>query len=125
MPYILAANQARAHSWNDALISNHKENIIESSIANLFWVKDEVVYTPPVNEGCISGIMREHLLEIALDNEISIQEKALTIDTLRNADEVFLTNAVRGIKWIKQVEQQNYGNDFTKNILYPLLKIVF
>ncbi len=114
--YATAARQAKQYKWNDALLSNTHGNIIESTIANIFWVKDEVVYTPPVSEGCISGVMRRHIIEILQQANIQIQESPLSKNTLLDADEVFLTNAIRGIKWAHAIEDSSYSNHLTSRI---------
>jgi branched-chain amino acid aminotransferase len=61
--YAVAAQYARAQKWNDALICNTAGNIIESTIANIFWVNDNQLYTPPLAEGCIAGVMRRHIMQ--------------------------------------------------------------
>ncbi|MBA3829982.1 MAG: aminotransferase class IV [Taibaiella sp.] len=108
--YALAARQAQQHHWNDALVCNTNGNIIESSIANIFWIKERSVYTPPLTEGCIAGVMRRHVLARLSENNIPVIEKPLLPEELLQAEEVFLTNAIRGIKWVKQVDNSNYIN---------------
>jgi branched-chain amino acid aminotransferase len=109
--YAIAARQAKANKWNDALVCNTDGNIIESTIANIFWVKNDVVHTPPLSEGCIAGIARRYLT----DNTIVIEQK-LALSDLEAADEVFLTNAIRGIKWVKNINNTNLNNVITKNL---------
>ena len=101
----MAARQAKQNKWNDALVLNTAGNIIESAIANIFWVKDGNIYTPPLAEGCVAGVMRRHLLQITP----GIAEKPLTIDALSAADEVFLTNAIKGIRWVRYVGEWEYA----------------
>ncbi len=101
--YAMAAQQARQRKWNDALISNTKGNIIESTIANIFWVKGGTIYTPPLSEGCVAGVMRRHIM-----SQISVEEQPLTTEELSLADEVFLTNAIKRIKWIGAIGDKRY-----------------
>ncbi len=110
--YAIAARQAKARQWNDALISNSSGNIIESTIANIFWIKDEKIYTPPLTEGCVSGVMRRHLMQILQ----GVIEQPLTGEILLDADEVFLTNAIKKIRWIGRIEDKEYGNELIKKI---------
>lgn len=109
--YAASARQARENKWNDALICNTNGNIIESTIANIFWVKDGDIYTPPLSEGCVAGVMRRHLLTTH-----NIHEAPLSVDTLLNADEVFLSNAIRGIRWVGNIGNKSYAN----TISHPL-----
>jgi branched-chain amino acid aminotransferase len=105
LPWSVAATQARQAGWNDALVRNAQGGITESTIANVFVVKDGRIYTPPLTEGCVAGVMRQYLLARVPE----IIEQRLTIDDLKAADEVFLTNAVRGIKWVGRFEDTVYS----------------
>lgn len=104
--YAMAARQAKANKWNDALVCNTNGAIIESAIANVFWVKDGAVYTPPLASGCVAGVMRRHILEQIK----GVTEKILTRDELMSADEVFLTNAIKTIRWVGRIGDKQYRN---------------
>lgn len=114
--YSQAARQAKMHKWNDALILNAEGRIIESSIANLFWVAQGKIFTPPLSEGSIAGVMREFILQLAASKSIFLEEKILTLDELGNAEEMFLTNSIKRIKWIRTVEAQSFSNDISRQL---------
>lgn len=114
--YAVAAQQARQHRWNDALICNTDGNIIESTIANIFWVKDKKIFTPPLAEGCVAGVMRRFLLELLPSKGFGITEHVCTRETLQKADEVFLTNAIRRVKWVKEAAGHGYSHALTREI---------
>jgi branched-chain amino acid aminotransferase len=114
--YTIAAQEAIANRWNDALICNTDGYIIESTIANVFWVKDQKVYTPPLSSGCIAGVMRNYLVSNLSQLGIDVIEKGLSIGEALAADELFLTNAIKRIKWIATFENKFYINDFTRHI---------
>jgi branched-chain amino acid aminotransferase len=118
--YVIAAQQAKAYQWNDALILNTKGNIIESTIANIFWIKDSIVHTPPLSEGCVAGVMRRKLLNDLPALGMKIIEQPLTGEILMNADEVFLTNAIRRIKWVASVNEKKIKNDTIARIFRSL-----
>ncbi len=109
--YAVAAKQAKINKWNDALICNTQGHIMESTIANIFWVKDGTIYTPPLSEGCVAGVMRRHLLTLNDKKGAKIIERPLQREYLLNADEIFLSNAIRKIKWIKQIEDHKMVTD--------------
>lgn len=117
--YPLAAVQARESGLDDVLIMNDRQNIIESSIANIFWVKDKHLFTVPVSEGCVDGTMRRFIMEYS---GYKVVQQPLTVELLHTADELFLTNSVRKIKWIHRMEGQEkcYGNDFSKQLFSRL-----
>ena len=114
--YAIAARQAREHKWNDALICNTNGNIIESTIANIFWISSGIIYTPPLADGCVAGVMRRHIIE-----KIAVTEKSLSEGELQAADEVFLTNAIKGIRWVHEIGNTHYSNKQTHKV-YDLLK---
>jgi branched-chain amino acid aminotransferase len=118
--YAMAARQAKNNKWNDALILNDKGNIIESTIANIFWVKNKTIHTPPLAEGCVAGVMRAYLLQQLPALGYTVLEKPLTTDMLFSADEVFLTNAIRRIKWVKPINKKNEDLNLTSAIYKQL-----
>jgi branched-subunit amino acid aminotransferase/4-amino-4-deoxychorismate lyase len=113
--YAIAAKQAQENNWNDAFICNENSRVIESTIANIFWIKDSVVYTPPLADGCVAGVMRRYIME-----QIEVKEKSFTVHELTEADEVFLTNAIRGIRWVKNFAEYHYLKSQTQTIYQSL-----
>jgi branched-chain amino acid aminotransferase len=111
---------------NDALILNQHGRICEATIANIFWIKDDRIHTPPLSEGCVAGVMRKYLLEKIPAINRKTSETELTIDELQNAEEVFLTNAVYGMRWVRGFRDKQYQNiqciKLFQSILSPLWK---
>jgi branched-chain amino acid aminotransferase len=101
--YVMAAQQAKQNKWNDALVCNTDGNVIESTIANIFWIKGDTVYTPPLTEGCIAGVMRRHIM-----SKIPVVEQTLSPSLLYGADSVFLTNAIRRVKWVNYIGNHSF-----------------
>jgi branched-chain amino acid aminotransferase len=119
--YAMAAQEAKEKKWNDALVLNSQGNIIESSISNIFWVKDEVVYTPPISEGCIAGIRRANWISSLKEKGTPIIEMPLSKEMLLQADEVFLTNSIRKIRWVYEIENKIYENAFIRKQILKLI----
>lgn len=114
--YAMAAQVAKQQKWNDALLLNTTGNIIESTIANVFWVKDGDLHTPPLSEGCVAGVMRRHLLETVP----GIKQEPLTQQILMECDELFLTNAIRSIRWVGQYGDRKYDNTLSHRLFTSL-----
>lgn len=114
--YSYAARQARENHWNDALIPNEHGRIAESTIANIFWVKDARIYTPPLTEGCVNGVMRRHISQSPALRDYPVEERYLTRESLLDADEIFLTNAIRKIKWVRDFEGKKYKPELSRTI---------
>ncbi|MBI5856496.1 MAG: aminotransferase class IV [Sphingobacteriales bacterium] len=120
VPYAMAALYAKENELNDSLVLNVHERICDSTIANIFWIKDNLIFTPPLSEGCVAGVMRKYLLEKLPRLNYRIQKKILTVTDLLAADEVFLTNAIKGIRWMKQFRDKSYNADKTVEIYKSL-----
>lgn len=116
LPYRVAADFAKRNQWHDAFVLNQNNNTIESTIANLFWIKKDKLFTPPLTEGCVQGVMRAYLIDKMQRNVNPIEETFCTEKILKNADEVFLTNAVSGIRWIRFFNEKEYSKDIVQKI---------
>ncbi len=95
---------------DNCLLQNDRGNIIESSSGNLFIVSNGVLYTPPLSDGCIGGIMRMQVINIALENKIKVYESSLNPQNLLVADELFFTNAATGVQWVGTYRTKRYGH---------------
>jgi len=124
LPYTMAAIYAKANKLNDCLVLNTDGNIADGTIANVFLIKEGVVITPGPDQGCVNGVMRRHLLEKMKDAGYSIQENPVSVSTLEEADEVFLTNAISGIRWVKQFREKVYSNNLTVEIYNRFIKTI-
>ena len=90
--------------------------VCESTVANIFFIKNEMIYTPSLNEGCVAGIMRQFLLKTLPVKGFQIIEKEITIDELVDADEVFLTNSIQNIRWVKKISDKIFDSTVTRKI---------
>ncbi|MFM7234838.1 MAG: aminotransferase class IV [Flavobacteriales bacterium] len=115
--YVQAAIHARDKGLDEALIQNNKLSIIESNSSNLFIVANGVLYTPTLEDGCVAGTMRMNIINLALENKIKVYECTLNPHNLLTADEMFLTNAVRGIEWVVGYRTKRYFNDMSKKMI--------
>ena len=102
------------------MVLNQFGNICDSTIANVFICKGDKIFTPPLTQGCIEGITRNRIIKTLNENGFNIQEKPLTPNNILQADEVFLTNAITPIKWVKQIEDKTYSNKMVQKI-YKLI----
>lgn len=117
LQYAMAALWAKENKLNDALLLNSSNNIADCTIANIFIIKDGIIATPALTEGCIAGVMRKHVIETLKQQNIIVAETAINIEDIANADEVFLTNAIKGIMWVRQFRESNYVNCETRKIV--------
>jgi branched-chain amino acid aminotransferase len=124
--YAVAAQYAKQQKWNEALVLNQHGRICDTTIANIFFVSGSQVHTPSLSEGAVAGVMRGYLLEQMQQTVISVQEGAYTVQDLQQADEIFLTNAFYGIRWVKQLGNQHYkfrqSAQFFQEFVKPLFE---
>ncbi|TNE57822.1 MAG: hypothetical protein EP344_10720 [Bacteroidetes bacterium] len=95
--YVVAAAEARSRGLDDVILLNTSDGVCEATSSNVFWWEGPVLCTVPLSAGCVAGIMRKTILALARMEGLAVQEKPATFATLESADEVFVTNAIRGI----------------------------
>jgi branched-chain amino acid aminotransferase len=120
LPYVLAALTAKKEKWNDAILLNTSGRICDTTIANIFIVKKGVVYTPSLQEGCVAGVMRRVVIQNMAKSAIELVEKEISISELMDADEVFLTNSIYNIRWVKGIGDSSFQNSFTDQFFLAL-----
>ena len=121
--YAMAALWVKQQQLNDAVLLNPYNRIADATIANVFMVKEGMVKTPSLNEGGINGIMRRNLLEKLPEIGIPVEETTLSVEELLMADEVFLTNSIYGIRWVKQLKEKKYSSNITSLISKKIVHI--
>ncbi len=116
--YVLAGIYARNQSCDDAFLINDQENIIETTSSNIFIVKQDEISTPGLDEGCIPGVMRRNLLKIIENKtEYHLKRGNINFKDIIEADEIFLTNAIRGIQWVAGVREKRYYHDTASHLV--------
>ena len=93
---VLAVNDAVKHGFDDAILLNHHNEVVETSSANIFAVLNNVVVTPSVTTGCLPGVIREVILE-EFPSSLKMAQIPFTTSELLSAQEVFVTSSLRGI----------------------------
>jgi branched-chain amino acid aminotransferase len=122
LPYFMGAMFAKKQQCNDALILNSEGNICDSTIANVFYVKDETIYTPALTQGCVAGVMRKFLIDKIRTLNFAVHETVVTKNDILNADEVFLSNSIYNIRWVAGLENKRFTNTIIFKIVEELIK---
>ncbi|MBI1225678.1 MAG: aminotransferase IV [Bacteroidetes bacterium] len=110
---VLASIAKKEAAWDDCLMLNTANRIACGTSSNIFMVKNGELYFPPLTEGCVAGTMRAILLDLANKHDIKSHESQLDISELKTAEELFLSNAVLGIRWIEQISEIGKIYSFT------------
>lgn len=119
--YAMGAIQAKKYQHNDSVILNTSGRVCDSTIANVFYVRDGTIFTPPLSEGCVAGVMRSHLLTQLPLSGYNVVEKETSVDDLLDADEMFLTNAINGLRWVGEFQGKTYGNTIATKIFHSTI----
>lgn len=124
LPYIMAARHARENGLDDCLVLNAAGNIADSSRANIFLVTGNHIITPPLQEACVEGVMRRWLLDCLRNSKKSpeLLEKPVTPGDLLQAREIFLTNAISGIRWVRQCGETRYACDISRALFRQFIQ---
>ena len=118
---VLGSIYATENGYQNCLLLNEKKMVVEALQGNLFLVKGTTIITPPTSDGCLRGIIRKQLIEIAKTlKEYTIEEKSISSFDLQKADELFVTNVMIGIQPISNYRKKKYGTEVAKMLLQKL-----
>jgi len=118
---VLGAIHAKENGFDNAILKNTDGNFIEATNSNLFIIKQGIIYTPPLTEGCLDGTMRKWVLE-----QVNVIEKLLSPLDIKEADEIFITNAIAGIIPVEVVSIETtkiYKTDFAQQLQEKLISL--
>ncbi|WP_214229178.1 aminotransferase class IV [Pedobacter sp. B4-66] len=112
--YVMAGLYKKQYNLDEAFILNQNGFLCESISSNVFVVYNKQIYTPALSEGCIAGVMRNVVMNIAKANDIPLIQAQINPEVLKEAEEVFITNAVGGIRWVMGYGRKRYFNEVTR-----------
>lgn len=107
--YVLASIYRKEEGLDDCFIVNSQNRIIEGISSNLFIVKDGSLITPPLSEGCVAGVMRSYLLNLLEQKDIEYRMAPIQLEDLFQAQEIFLTDSIKGIRWVGSYKVKRYN----------------
>jgi branched-chain amino acid aminotransferase len=103
LPNVWAVAEAQKEGFDEVVLLNERGEIAECTAANIFAVKNGKVYTPPLNSGCLEGVTRGILFEIAPEAGVAVVEQSLRPEDLYSADEVFITSTNRNLLGVGEI----------------------
>jgi len=122
---ITASIYAKENDLDNCLLLNDSKNVIEALQGNLFMLKGNTLVTPPVSEGCLNGVMRLQILNLARKIDgLDVVEAVISPFDLQKADELFITNVIKGIQPITRYRKKEFTIDFSKKILQKLNEMI-
>lgn len=119
--HITGSIYADENDLQNCLIVNNEKNVIEALQGNLFMVTKGTLVTPPVSDGCLNGIMRKQIIAIAEKMEgIEVIERSVSPFELQKADELFITNVIKGIQPVTKYRKKEYNNEIAVKLLQKI-----
>lgn len=118
--FVMAGIYRKENSLDEVFILNSNGFLCEAMSSNVFVVFKKKIYTPALSEGCIAGVMRSVVMKLAAQSNIEVIEAQINPDILNEAEEVFLTNASRGIQWVMGFNSKRYFNKVSAGLLDKL-----
>lgn len=94
--FILITRKPEHALADEIVLLNESNHVCETSSSNIFWLKAGTYYTPSLQTGCIGGVMRRHMIQKLTQEGSTVLHVAEPVDSLLHADEIFVSNAVRG-----------------------------
>jgi branched-chain amino acid aminotransferase len=112
---------ANENDLDNCILLNEEKSVIETLNGNIFMLKDGVLSTPPIADGCINGIMRKQVLALAKTIEtIEVRETTISPFDLQKADELFITNIIKGIQPITKYRKKEFETNLSNLLLTKL-----
>ena len=123
--YVLAGMFAQQQGFDDALLLNEHGYIVEATSSNIFVLKEKTLYTPSLDYGCVEGIMRKQVIRLANNLGFDVNDKAdILPEDLIEMDELFLTNAIVGLKYASGYKTRRYFKKASTKIMGELNKVL-
>jgi branched-chain amino acid aminotransferase len=112
---------ASENGLDNCILLNDSKNVVEALQGNVFMLKGKVLITPPVSEGCLNGVMRKQILKIAQKIEgIEVVEEIISPFDIQKADELFVTNVIKGVQPITKYRKKEFSIEISKVLVARL-----
>ena len=117
---------ADENGYDNCLLLNDEKNVIEALQSNIFIRFGSEIQTPSLSDGCLNGIMRKQIISLIKKNSsFEITEKSISPFDLQKADEIFLTNTIKGIQSVTQYRKKSYTNEAATTLTEVLNNSLF
>ena len=121
LQYVLAGIEKKQRNLAEIILLSSGGYVSECLASNIFWLKNDTIFTPEIRVGCVEGIMRENLLRLFQKENIPFQEGKFTPEVLLEAESVFTSNAA-GIKVIQKIAEQKFTPELPARLFKLLSK---
>jgi branched-chain amino acid aminotransferase len=114
---------AHENGLDNCILLNDSKNVVEALQGNIFMLTGSKLITPPVSEGCLNGVMRKQILGLAKKIEgIEVAEEIISPFDLQKADELFVTNVIKGVQPITKYRKKEFSTEISRTLITALNK---
>ena len=118
--YVLASIFKAENNLDECILLNDDKHVVETISSNLFMLIDGVVHTPPLETGCLKGVMRKNIISLLKKMKIEVRETSFSPFELQKAQEVWLTNAISGLQWVGNYRKKQFENTLATEVVAAL-----
>ena len=112
---IMGSIYAKENDLDNCILLNDSKNVVEALQGNLFMRMGNTLITPPISEGCLNGVMRKQILNLAKkETDLEVLEETISPFDLQKADELFITNVIKGIQPITRYRKKEFTTETSK-----------
>lgn len=105
---ILARSEWTDDAYAEGIVLDQEDNVIEGTMSNVFCVTNNILYTPNLTECGVEGIVRNTIIALASELNINLEIKKLSLEAIKNADEVFVCNSIIGVWPVKAIDEKSF-----------------
>lgn len=122
---VTASIFANENGFDNCLLLNDAKNVVEALQGNIFMLSGNKLITPPISEGCLNGVMRKQIIHLAqkLEN-IEVIEAIISPFDLQKADELFITNVIKGVQPITNYRKKEYSTELASKLVQKLNEFI-
>ncbi|WP_339655146.1 aminotransferase class IV [Flavobacterium frigidarium] len=122
---VTASIYASENGLDNCILLNDTKNVVEAIQGNIFMLLGNKLITPPVSEGCLNGVMRKQVLALAKKlPELTVVEEIISPFDLQKADQLFLTNVIKGIQPITKYRKKEFTTTLAQELTTLLNELI-
>ncbi len=107
-PYVMAGIEMKKKGWDDIILLDTDDHVAECLSTNLYWVKDNTIFSPSKSTGCICGVMQQQIIKLLEEKGNPLQFVKAQPEELSKAEAIFTSN-VTGISYIKTIDSKSFS----------------
>ncbi|UWX56256.1 aminotransferase class IV [Maribacter litopenaei] len=115
---VVAGVYAKENDYQNCFLLNNEKSVVEAINGNIFVVSGSAIKTPPLEDGCLNGIIRKKLISMLKDDVgFNLVAESVSPFELQKADEIFITNTISGIIPVTKYRKKQFNSEISKKLV--------